>query len=130
MTPTAVLLALGLALPLASPARADPAVGVGVSILFGGESSLGLRIFSSDRRNRAAASVGLDYVFRSQRIRPTIGAAYLGNNAYIGLDMGLDLARGGVDFSAGIGVTKTKRRAAAPVVTPPPVVVVTETGDS
>ncbi|MFN4170580.1 MAG: hypothetical protein ACK4GW_02380 [Pseudorhodobacter sp.] len=130
MTPTAVLLALGLALPLASPARADPAVGVGVSILFGGESSLGLRIFSSDRRNRAAASVGLDYVFRSQRIRPTIGAAYLGNNAYIGLDMGLDLARGGVDFSAGIGVTKTKRRAAAPVVPPPPVVVVTETGDS
>jgi len=125
-TVNALLVGTGLSLLAIGPAKADPAVGVGVSILFGGETSLGLRIFSSDRRDRAAASVGLDYVFRSQRVRPTIGAAYLGNNAYIGLDMGLDLARGGVDFSAGIGVTKTKRRAAAAAPpAPPPVVTAT-----
>ncbi|MBL4916388.1 hypothetical protein [Szabonella alba] len=114
----ALALLLGLCLPLATPAKADPTVGVGVSILFGGESALGMRIFSDDRRDRAAASVGLDYVFRSQRIRPTLGVAYLMRNAYIGLDMGLDLEQRGVDFSAGLGVTKTTRR--TPAAAPPP----------
>ena len=112
--------ATALAIGLALPAAADPTLGFGLSITFGGnsapETGLGLRVFSDDERDSAVASIGLDYMFQSQRLRPTVGAAYLGSNSYIGLDMGYDFSRGGLDFSVGAGLTDTQSQAATVVV--------------
>ena len=57
------------------------------------------------------ASVGADYMFQSQRIRPTVGAAYLGDGSYLGFDLGFGLNGEGIDFGVGIGGADT--------VTPP-----------
>lgn len=127
---------LALAFPLS--ATADPSVGIGLSFVFGGgkvDTGIGLRLFSDDRQDRAAASIGADFLFKEKRIRPTIGAAYLGKNTYIGLDMGFGLNGEGIDFGLGVGGVNTKGKApaaaapAAPVapapVAPTPVVVVT-----
>lgn len=70
---------------------------------------VGLRVFSDNRRDKVAGSVGVDYMFGSGRVRPTIGAAYLDRNGYVGVDLGYDFGRGSIDFGAGIGVTNTKR---------------------
>jgi hypothetical protein len=110
-----------LALPLATPVAAEATVGVGLSFAFGAgkkaEAGIGLRLFSNNKQDKFVGSVGADYMFQSQRLRPTIGAAYLRKNAYIGLDLGYDMSAGGVDFGLGVGGVKTKKPAA---VTPPP----------
>lgn len=109
-------LVLGLAVTSVTPAAADPAVGLGLSFSFGGRSGvdtgIGLRVFSNDKQDQAAASVGLDYMFQSQRIRPSVGAAWLGTNTYVGLDLGYDFTSGGFDFGVGAGGVDTKRNAA------------------
>ncbi|MDN5786193.1 hypothetical protein [Pseudorhodobacter sp.] len=82
-----ILIAAALTVGMAMPVAADPSVGLGLSIAFGNgrtEAGVGIRLFSTDRRDHAAASLGLDYMFSSSRIRPTVGAAYLGRNSYIG----------------------------------------------
>ena len=56
-------------------------------------------------------------MFQSKRVRPTIGAAYLGSNSYIGLDLGYDFTRQGVDYSVGAGLANTKTPTAT-VATP------------
>ena len=65
-------------------------------------------------------SVGVDYMFGSQSWRGTVGAAYLGNNAYI--DLGIGLGDGAIDFGVGVGGANTKRVPAAPAPIEPPVV--------
>lgn len=127
--------ASALCLALALPATADPTVGFGFNMTFGGntapEVGLGLRVLSDDTRDDFAATIGLDYMLRSGRLRPTVGAAYLGSNNYIGVDMGYDFSRQGVDFSVGAGFADTNKPAASapPVdtggseggtITPPP----------
>lgn len=117
------LLAMTCALPalMLSPALADPTVGVGVSIAFGGgktSSGIGLRVFSDDRRDRAVGSLGLDYMFGTQSWRGTVGAAYLGRNAYVGLDLGFGLNDGSFNFGPSLGVVNTRRPPAAPVAPP------------
>lgn len=110
-----IALAACLAVPLAAPAAADPTVGIGLSYAFGGgagEFGLGLRVFSDDRRDRVAASVGVDYMFGSGRIRPSIGAAYLNKNSYVGIDLGYDFSRGSLDFGIGVGGVGTTRQKA------------------
>lgn len=116
-------LAMTCAIPalLAVPAAADPTVGVGVSVAFGGgktQSGIGLRVFSDNRRDRAVGSIGLDYMFNSQSWRGTVGAAYLGRNAYVGLDLGIGLSDGSFNFGPSLGITRTKAPPAA--LTPPP----------
>lgn len=115
-----ILTAAALTLGLALPAQADPALGFGFSLAFGSgtvDPGVGVRLFSDDERDSAVASIGVDYMFQSQRVRPTVGAAYLGDNSYIGLDMGFDLNGGGVDFGVGVGGlnTQDKPAVAAPV---------------
>jgi hypothetical protein len=114
-------LILGLAAP-AAPAFADPALGIGVSFVFGGDTAIGLRIFSDDEPEELVASIGVDYVIGAQRVRPTVGAAYLDENIYFGLDMGYDFSRGMVDFSVGIGAVNTDEPASAPAPAPEPVI--------
>jgi len=47
-------------------------------------------------------------MFGSQSFRGTVGGAYLGNDTYLGLDMGLDFNGGGVGFGVGAGGVNTK----------------------
>jgi hypothetical protein len=54
-------------------------------------------------------------MLQSQRFRPTVGAAYLGDGNYIGLDMGFGLNGEGIDFGVGIGGVNTD----APAVVAP-----------
>ncbi len=106
--------ALICALPamLAAPAAAEPTVGLGLSFSFGArgvDTGVGLRVFSDNRRNRAVGSLGVDYMFGSQSWRGTIGAGYLGNNSYTGLDLGIGLRDGTIDFGLGVGGANTRR---------------------
>lgn len=104
------------------PATADPTIGVGLSIAFGSgkvETGVGIRLFSDNRPQNMVGSVGVDYMFQSKRIRPTVGVAYLGTNGYIGLDMGFGLNGEGIDFGLGVGGVHTKTPV-APVIVPPP----------
>ena len=111
----------------AVPAFADPALGFGVSLIFGkgGEAdvAMGLRVFSDDRSERAVASVGVDFVMKAQRVRPTVGVAYLKGNGYVGADLGFDFDARRLDYSVGLGVTDSR----VPVA-PNPVVVVNPGG--
>lgn len=109
---------------LAVPVAADPAVGLGVSVAFGSgqvQTGIGIRVFSDNRRDSTVAAVGLDYMFGSQSWRGTVGAAYLGSDAYISLDLGIGLGSGEVDFGIGLGGLSTKDRPApaAPPAPPP-----------
>jgi len=108
LAPSALAVALGTT--AAVPVSADPTFGIGFSLSFGGgqtQVGAGVRVFSDDDEDEVAASVGLDYLFTSQSLRPTIGAAYLFDNGYVGADVGYDFTRGGIDFGAGAGFADT-----------------------
>lgn len=109
------LIALAALLSFSTPALADPTVGLGLSLSFGGgkpQTGVGLRVFSNDAQGSFVGSVGVDYMFGTQSFRGTLGGAYLGSNTYLGLDMGLDFNGGGVGFGFGAGGVGTKAGAA------------------
>ena len=111
------LFALAAVLALTAPANADPTIGIGLSLSFGGgapQTGVGLRVFSDNSPNSVAGSLGVDYQLKSQSWRGTIGAAYLGNAAYIGLDMGLGFGNGGIGFGFSGGVVDTDAAANDP----------------
>ena len=115
---TKPLIALAAVLSLSTPALADPTVGLGMSFSFGGgkpQTGIGLRVFSDNERDSFVGSVGVDYMFGSQSFRGTVGGAYLGNDTYLGLDMGLDFNGGWFGFGFGAGGVGTK----APVAVNP-----------
>ncbi|MFO7758021.1 MAG: hypothetical protein R6V26_05990 [Roseovarius sp.] len=94
----------------AAPVSADPTIGIGFSLSFGGgqpQLGAGARVFSDDEEDEVAASLGLDYVFTTQSLRPTIGAAYLLDGGYVGLDLGYNSTLGAFDFGAGAGFADT-----------------------
>ena len=102
---------LATTLSLSTPALADPTVGLGLSFSFGGgkpQTGVGLRVFSDDERDSFVGSVGVDYMFGTQSFRGTLGGAYLGNDTYLGLDMGMDFNGGGFGFGLGAGGVGTK----------------------
>jgi len=104
-----ILTVAAFTMAIGAPVSADPSLGFGLSLSFGGDDvdyGVGVRVFSDDEEDSLAASVGVDYMLKSRRIRPTVGAAYLGDNTYIGLDLGLD--GDGVDFGVGIGGVQTE----------------------
>ncbi|MFV0359521.1 hypothetical protein [Tropicimonas sp.] len=108
---TVVVLVLGLAVP----AAADPAFGVGISLVLDRgkrvDGGIAFRVFSDDRPYDIVASVGIDFLFRSKRIRPTIGAAYLDRRAFVGLDLGYDFQMEALDIGISAGVTETDQPA-------------------
>lgn len=109
------LIALATLLSLSTSALADPTVGLGLSLSFGGgkpQTGVGLRVFSGDQQGSFVGSVGVDYMFDSQSFRGTLGGAYLGRNTYLGLEMGLDFNGGGVGFGFGAGGVRTKAASA------------------
>lgn len=100
---TAALLAF---LPTVSVA--EPTVGFGLTFKFGNEGAdpgLALRLFSDNRQNRLAGTVGLDYLMRSRTFRPTVGTSFVGEDVFFGVDFGLGngFSSGGINtgFSAG-----------------------------
>lgn len=117
------LVALALGMSIAAPAVADPTIGLGLSFSFGGgksEASLGLRLFSDNTRDSVVGSLGVDYKLNSKAWRGTLGAAYLGKNTYIGLDMGLGLGGGGVDYGVSLGGVSSKAKSTTTTTPPPP----------
>ncbi|WP_455556011.1 hypothetical protein [Comamonas sp.] len=100
---------------LSTTALAGAGVGVGLSWTFGGPKpvagpALGVKVFSTDKEDKAAGYLGLDYSFADRGIRPNVGVAYLGkNNVYLGGDVGYSFAQGGLNFGLGAGYVDTKR---------------------
>ncbi|MDU8926247.1 hypothetical protein RXV86_02510 [Alisedimentitalea sp. MJ-SS2] len=116
-------LTAALACPTAS--LADPAFGFGITILSNGDTAVGLRVFSNNRRNKPAASLGIDYKFETQSFRPAIGAAYLDHNIYVDATVGFDLQTNTLDFGVGTGMLWNSRAPFVPTIptqnpTPPP----------
>lgn len=111
------LAVFSVALALSTPASADPTIGLGLTFTFGGasklETGIGLRVFSDNARKKTVGTLGLDYMFQSQRLRPSVGLAYLGSNAYLGVDLGYDFGTRGFDVGLGVGGVKTRKPAAA-----------------
>ncbi len=94
------------AILIAAPTEAEPTVGLGFSLSFGGgktDTGVGIRLSSDNRANSFAGSVGLDYMFGSQSWRGTVGAGYLSGQGYLGFDLGIGLQGGGLDFGIGAG---------------------------
>lgn len=122
--PLALALAMGLATPAfavesapsapttTSSSSSRPTIGLGLSVAFGSggiDTGIGLRVFSSNRRNRAVGSLGLDYMFQSQSLRGTVGVGYLGRNVFGGADLGYNFNRRDIDFGLSIGGANTRR---------------------
>ncbi|MCW1917959.1 hypothetical protein NX862_04270 [Rhodobacter sp. KR11] len=106
----------------AAPVAADPVVGLGLTFWFGSgqtQTGVGLRVFSDDQNESVVGSVGVDYILQGGAIRPTLGIAYLQDNAYVGADLGFDMAGGPIQFGAGIGVTNTAEEDPVIATTPP-----------
>ena len=127
MTRLALPAAISALLATTAPALADPSFGIGISIVSTGEAAIGFRIFSNDRPGRGVVALGLDYKLKSETLRPTLGAAWLEDNFYVDLSVGLDSGSGQLDFGAGLGYAANTRRPAAPA-TPPPTTGGTGTG--
>ena len=101
-----------LFLALSTPAWADPTFGFGFNITFGGgqvNPGIGVRAFSDDEEDEAVASLGIDYMFNSQSIRGSLGAAYLFENSYIELNGGYDFGRRVFEIGASTGYADTNK---------------------
>lgn len=99
-----------LALSLSTPAMADTTIGLGLNFAFGGgkvSPGIGARVFSDDRKDKLAASAGIDYMFLSKSWRGSLGAAYMMDKTYIELNGGYDF--GGDGFGLGFGFGGTNR---------------------
>lgn len=119
MTLTKPILAAVTVLSLGAPAMADPTLGLGLTFTFGGgapQAGVGLRVFSDNGSDSFVASAGVDYLFGSGAFRGTVGGAYLGSDAYIGLDAGLNFNGGGFGFGIGAGGTNTEEPRRRPPV--------------
>lgn len=104
-----LLLPCAMVLGLAAPVAADPALGLGFTFAFGGGApgglGIGARLFSDDEEDAFAGALGLDYMFGSGQVRPSIGVAYMGTNNYLGLDVGF--VGSGMNFGMGGGYANT-----------------------
>ena len=95
--------ALAAMIAVPAPVTADPSFGFGISFIFGGGVAVGGRIFSTDKPQKGALSLGLDYMFGSGAWRPLVGVAYLDDNYYLDFSLGLGTQSGELDYGIGIG---------------------------
>lgn len=117
-----LLAALPLVLALGAPVAAEPGLGLGVTFTWGGAGSsgdtgIGLRLFSDNERSTFVGSLGVDYMITSRQVRPSVGVAYLASKSYVGMDVGFDIASGGLNVGVGLGAANSKR-APSPALTP------------
>jgi hypothetical protein len=132
-----IIAALGLVGVLSTPAysielettsttvtrKGSPTVALTLGFAFGSggrmEPGVGVRVLSDNRRNRAVASIGMDYMLTSQSLRGTVGAAYLGRNMLAGADFGYNFSSRNIDFGLSAGATRTKSKTKTTVEQPP-----------
>ena len=95
--------AMAAMLAIPAPVVAEPSIGLGLSFVFGGGVAIGGRVFSTDRPQRGALSLGLDYKLGTGAWRPNVGVAYLNNDAYVDFSLGLDLQNREMDYGIGVG---------------------------
>jgi hypothetical protein len=93
-----------------SPAIADPTYGLGLTVTFGGgqvDYGIGARVFSDDEEDEVVASLGVDYMFGTQSLRGSLGAAYLMSDSYLGVDTGYNFGTGQWDYGFNAGWADT-----------------------
>lgn len=91
--------------------NADVGFGFGATWVFGASSGLaiGPKLFSTDKEDKVAASLGIDYVIGSSSFRPNVGITYLlKDDAFTDLNVGYNLKSKAVDFGFAVGYTETK----------------------
>lgn len=93
--------ALAALVAVPAPVIAEPSFGFGVSFVFGGGVAVGGRIFSTDQPKNGAVALGIDYNIQSGTWRPNVAIAYLEDDYYV--DLSLGLTGGYVDYGIGIG---------------------------
>ena len=65
-------LSAAFGLTLAQSVHADPSLGIGLTVTFGGDQpqvGAGMRVFSDDEEDEIAASLGFDYLSRSHPLQ-------------------------------------------------------------
>ena len=121
--------ALLITCPLMSfPLQADPGVGIGFSYVFGEGAAIGLKVFSDDEEDQGVAEIGIDYVFPSQAWRPHLGAAYLGDDYFVDVNLGYTLGLESWNVAMGAGYTNTDedKKSTTSDYTPPETETVTD----
>lgn len=104
------------AVTLSTSVLAGAGVGAGLTWTFGGPkamsgAALGVKVFSTDKQDKAAASLGVDYSFADRGMRPNLGVAYLGkDNVYLDANVGYSFVQQGPNFGLGAGYVDTKNR--------------------
>lgn len=98
---------------LTSMAHADLGYGFGATWVFGSTQDKGLaigpKLFTANEEDKIAGSLGLDYVFKTSSIRPSIGISYLfKEDMYTNLNVGYDLKDQKVNFGFEGGYTDTQ----------------------
>ncbi len=76
-----------LLMPMQS--HADPTASIAFSWVFGEGFAIGVKAFSNDESGKAAATLGLDYLFAAEEWRPNVGVAYLDDDFFIDLNVGV-----------------------------------------
>lgn len=92
-------------------AYADPTVGLGLNVALGSSGAdvgLGVRVFSNDQEDKIAASLGLDYMFKSKSLRASAGAAYLMDDSYVEVNGGYTFKSQEFNFGLGLGTVNTE----------------------
>lgn len=83
---------------------ADPTASINLSWVFGEGFAIGVKAFSNDKSGEAAATIGLDYLFAAQELRPNIGVAYLDDDYFVGIGIGvLNSDWSSVNFGIDVG---------------------------
>lgn len=110
-----LLAATAAAMSFSGAAVASAGVGVGLGWSFGGPKGVsgataGIKVFSTDKEDKAAASLGLDYAFAERSFRPNVGVAYIGkNNIYLDANVGYLMSKRSMNFGLGAGYVDTKK---------------------
>lgn len=113
--------AAALAVLLSAPAaRADVGFGFGFTFIFGGDVAFGGKVFSTDKPESAALSLGVDYKLTSGSFRPNVGVAYLDEDFYVDLNAGYDINAGDMDFGIGAGGLGNMRSPGGTMTITPP----------
>jgi hypothetical protein len=95
--------ALAALLASGAPVLAGPSFGLGLSFVFGSGVALGGRVFSTDKPQNGALSLGVDYKFANGAVRPNIGVGYLDQDVYTDFSVGIDMQSRDMDFGIGVG---------------------------
>ncbi|MFT6123716.1 MAG: hypothetical protein ACJASG_002250 [Oleiphilaceae bacterium] len=72
--------------------------------------AFGIRVFSDDEEDSVVASTGIDYLFKSNSLRPAAGVTYLGDSAYGEISLGYNLSEKEIDYGIGAGYADTEEK--------------------